>query len=514
MYKEDFIQLTKRLLQDEFEAFMAALETEPPVSIRINPRKFGAIHVEPVEKTPDDTAFNVKDALLMNRAERIPWCETGYYLPRRPSFTYDPLFHAGAYYVQEASSMFLEQAMQTILIDPGIAKSGIRALDLCAAPGGKSTHLLSLLPDDCLLVSNEIIHGRSLVLAENIAKWGRANTIITQNDAIDFGRIPHFFDVIVADLPCSGEGLFRKNPAARNEWSIEQVKLCASRQRRIVRDVWDALKPGGYLIYSTCTFNTEENEDNIRMLSGELGAEIIPITIKPEWNIKPSYGLTVLPPYGLTVLPSYGLNTVLPVYRFFPHHIRGEGFFLALLRKNNDSSEIQVSGSRRRLPGSRTTSQGPKSQVHVPSHIKNMLSNPEKFVFRNANSKIKPGETGIGLCNLLYTIPLKHESAFTTLSACLKIISAGLPLGESKGDDFVPSAPLALSTELSDHAFPSIELSCEQAISYLKRNMMTLPDNTSKGYFLVIYRNIPLGFVKNTGVRANNLFPREWRIRR
>ena len=278
MLNPDFIQRTKRLLQDEFEAFALALETEPPVSIRTNPQKFGAIHLKPA-------SIKGSDWFGMMQMEKVPWCETGYYLPQRPSFMLDPLFHAGAYYVQEASSMFLEQAVLTILSNPDIAKNGITALDLCAAPGGKSTHLLTLLPDDGLLVSNEIIRSRCLILAENIAKWGHSNCFITQNDPKDFRHFPHFFDFIVADLPCSGEGLFRKNPDARKEWSDEQVNFCASRQRRIIRDVWDALKPGGYLIYSTCTFNTEENEDNVEALSDELGAEIVPIPVRPEWNI-------------------------------------------------------------------------------------------------------------------------------------------------------------------------------------------------------------------------------------
>ena len=500
MLNQDFIKLTRRLLPDELESFMAALEAEPPVSIRMNQRKVAAFHLQHIFDLATGSNSERKGT---KQAEKIPWCETGYYLPQRPSFTNDPLFHAGAYYVQEASSMFIEQAMRTILTDPGITKSGITALDLCAAPGGKSTHLLSLLTDDSLLVSNEIIRNRCIILAENIAKWGHANCIITQNDPREFGRLPYFFDLIVADLPCSGEGLFRKNPRARNEWSVELVKLCASRQRRIIRDVWKALKPGGYLIYSTCTFNNEENEDNILTLSGELGAEIIPIPLKPEWNIT-------------------GSN--LPVYRFFPHLIRGEGFSLALLRKNNYSSEFQVAGLSRLLHGTESPVRTPfKAGKAIPSvvnfcyraqvHIKNKLSNPEKFVFCTAGSKIKSGEIGTGFCNMLYAIPAKHESAFTTLSAHLKIISAGLQLGETKGDDLVPSAQLALSTELCDHAFPSIELSCEQAISYLQRNMITLPANMSKGYLLVTYRNITLGFVKNTGVRANNLFPREWRIR-
>jgi len=519
MLKKDFIQRTKLLLGDEFDIFAAALETEPPVSIRINPCK------------SDPFQLNAEGRLLLAQMEKIPWCTTGYYLPQRPSFTYDPLFHAGAYYVQEASSMFLEQAVLTILADPRMSKSGIKALDLCAAPGGKSTHLLTLLPNDSLLVSNEIIRNRSLILAENIAKWGNANVIITQNDPKDFGYIPHFFDVIVADLPCSGEGLFRKYPEAANEWSIEQVKLCASRQRRIIRDVWRTLKPGGYLIYSTCTFNAEENEDNIEALSEELGAEILPIPINTHWNISDARCLCPVADLAAAqfsnprayMTPERDLAaahriSLPPVYRFFPHRTRGEGFFLALLRKKNDAFEGLASQRNTPFEGGRNFSSQVKSSLRLfdpstpakESQIKNMLSTPEKFVFRYDNPKYK--ETGIR--NMLTAIPVIHESAYATLSRYLKIIAVGLPLGETKGKDFIPSAWLALSTELNIHSFPSIELTYKQAISYLKKELIDLPPKTPKGHLLVNYQHIPLGFVKNTETRANNMFPREWRIRR
>ena len=485
MLKPDFIQQTKRLLHDEFESFEAALKTKPPTSIRINPRKYEFVHdVGNATNMDDGSSFDWQRSTAL---AHIPWCKTGYYLPKRPSFTYDPLFHAGAYYVQEASSMFIEQAIQTILADQNFSKTSLTTLDLCAAPGGKSTHLLTLLPDNSLLVSNEIIYNRSLILSENITKWGVVNSIITQNDPKDFGHLPHFFDVIVADLPCSGEGLFRKNPDAQNEWSAEKVKFCASRQRRIIHDVWNALKPGGYLIYSTCTFNTEENEDNVELLACELGAELVPIPIKPEWNI------------------SGALNNELPVYRFFPHRTCGEGFFLALFRKSGQLqySSSQLSASKSPLPAS----------YPVESSIKNMLLDNEKFIYRNIRPKTKASNKREVSYDALYAIPKIHANAFTNLSSCLHIIKACLMLGELRGNDFVPSPSLSLSTELNKHAFPSIALSREQAIIYLKRELIDLTTDTPKGYLLVTYRNIPLGFVKNTGHRANNLYPIEWRIR-
>ena len=186
-------KMRPQLLTD-WEAFLASHQVSPPVSIRINPKKSKAIHVA-----------------------RIPWTEYGYYLDARPSFTLDPSFHAGSYYVQDASSMFLEQAVKQSLD----LSQPLRVLDLCAAPGGKSTHLLSLISPGALLIANEVIGTRATILSENIQKWGHANVIVTHNDPEDFQRLPGYFDAIVVDAPCSGEGLFRKDPEAMNEWSPE-----------------------------------------------------------------------------------------------------------------------------------------------------------------------------------------------------------------------------------------------------------------------------------------------------
>jgi len=283
----------RRLLGDDYEAFERALEGAPTVSLRVNPRKAADGREIPVE-------------------DRVPWCETGRYLTERPAFTFDPLLHAGAYYVQEAASMFLERAVGRYVTKPVVA------LDLCAAPGGKSTHLISTLPEGSLLVSNETIRSRSRVLAENMAKWGAPSVVVTQADAKDFGRLTHRFDLIVADMPCSGEGMFRKTPSARAEWSLEAVRLCAARQRRIVHDVWPALRPGGLFIYSTCTFNTEENEDNLRAFADTFGAEVLPVDAPEAWAV------------------GGALTGTLPICRFWPHRTRGEGFTLAVIRKPDD----------------------------------------------------------------------------------------------------------------------------------------------------------------------------------
>ena len=473
MLNQDFTRRTKELLHEEYDKLEVALDTQPPVSIRINPHKCSA------------------DGSISENTEHIPWCKTGRYLAERPSFTFDPLFHAGTYYVQEAASMFTEQAILTILEDSEISGKQITALDLCAAPGGKSTHLQTLLPNGSLLVSNEVIRSRSMILAENMAKWGMPNNIVTNNDPKDFGRLTHLFDIILADLPCSGEGMFRKDTASRNEWSIDNVKLCASRQRRIIHDVWDTLKPGGWLIYSTCTFNTEENEDNVCTLAEELGAEVIPVHTEREWNI------------------TNALQHDMSVYRFFPHRTRGEGFFLALMQKKH-SPERTI----------KTKSKNEKQAATIPAQIKNMLSEPENFMFytrkksvldntKEAKSRIKNArETAT-----IYAIPEAHKNMYELISEHLNVLSAGVFIGELKGEDFIPSTQLAMSTALQRKVFSSEDLSYEQAIKFLQKESISLPVSAPKGYILITYKDKPLGFVKNIGTRANNMYPQEWRIR-
>ena len=292
---KSFIERIQQLLgEGESQALLQSLEVTSPVSIRRNPLKPSSVDSAEIQ---------------------VPWSSEGYYLSQRPRFTYDPLFHAGCYYVQEASSMFIEQAFRCMETLPK------RVLDLCAAPGGKSTLWRSLLPDGALLVANEPISARSWVLAENLTKWGHPDVVVTQAYPADFSPLTGFFDVVSADVPCSGEGMFRKDEVARQEWSEENVMMCAERQWQIISDIWPTLREGGYLVYSTCTFNREENEDNVARICRELGAECMEIPVSSEWHIS-----------GDTT------GRGLPVYHFFPHRTRGEGFFLALLRKTSEQA--------------------------------------------------------------------------------------------------------------------------------------------------------------------------------
>ncbi|WP_102406739.1 methyltransferase RsmF C-terminal domain-like protein [Parabacteroides bouchesdurhonensis] len=444
----DFITRTRKLLGEEFNELEAALQTEAPVSIRINEKK-GAL--APINGTP------------------VAWSQSGYYLPERLSFTFDPLFHAGAYYVQEASSMFIEQAIKQYV------KTSVKCLDLCAAPGGKSTHLLSLLPEGSLLVSNEVIRSRSNILAENIAKWGNPNSIVINNDPEEIGSLTHLFDVIMTDVPCSGEGMFRKDTDSTGEWSIANVNLCASRSRRIIHDIWNALKPGGILIYSTCTYNTEEDEDNIHYIIEELGAEALSVPTKNEWQI------------------TGALKYNNPVYRFFPHKTKGEGFFLAVLRKaDGDMEEIRIRNKNKKEKG--------KATPIIPSTVKTFLS--DEILFSSEWNG-----------NFLRMQPKSVTEIYPILKERLHLLSAGVCIGELKGKDFIPSQELALSTALNAKAFPSVELNWEEAIKFLKKETVLLPGNIEKGYVLVTYKGFPLGFVKHLGNRTNNLYPQEWRIR-
>jgi len=433
----NFVERTQKILADDFDAFAAALQTTAPTSIRTNNK---------TNHLPD--------------GESIPWCPNGVYLNERPLFTADPLFHGGAYYVQEASSMFLYQAVQQTM---GSTK---HVLDLCAAPGGKTTLLTQFLPNDCLLVSNELIRQRSQILAENVAKWGNSNVVVTNNEPADFGNLTHFFDAIVVDAPCSGEGMFRKDANAINEWSVDNVKLCVDRQRNILTDVWDALKPNGIMVYSTCTFNTEENEENVAWACNELGAQIIKLKIENTNIVETEGG-----------------------YRFYPHNIKGEGFFMAVLKKNDQALT--------------TKNLKVKPDKNIKTMDANMfpikLKDSESYSYYETNNKVIAFKTS-ELNKLLY------------LRKNFNCLIAGLELFEVKGKDLIPSEYLALSKGLDIETCTSIDVDLSTAIAFLKREAINLPEVT-KGYLLITYKNLPLGWVKNVGNRCNNLYPQHWRIR-
>ncbi|MER2998409.1 methyltransferase RsmF C-terminal domain-like protein [Pontibacter populi] len=446
---ETFETRMQRLLGADFSKFQQALQHTPPVSIRVNKQKY------------------TSEVSLSH----VPWSDSGYYLAERPSFTLDPLLHAGAYYVQEASSMFLEQALkQTTDLD-----QPLHVLDLCGAPGGKSTHLASLISKDSLLVSNEVIKSRATILAENIAKWGSGNVLVTNNDPRDFGRLPEFFDVMVVDAPCSGEGMFRKDPQAVQEWSEENVILCARRQQRILSEIWQALKPGGILIYSTCTWNEAENEENMAWLAEQENAQSIKLDVDVSWGIVRSE-----------------LNGV-EGYRFYPHAVQGEGFFLAVMRKAGEAEEEgYTTGKKKKF---KLQEAGKKEKALV----QDWLLNPEDFAWIQHNDTI-------------FTIPENLLEAADEVYQKLYVIYGGTQVAEVAGKKVKPLQPLALSQYLNKEEFNTFELDLEQAIRYLRKEDINLGTNGSD-WVLLQYKGYPLGWAKQIGNRINNYYPKEWRIR-
>lgn len=436
-------------LAGEWDAFQKAHQESLPVSIRLNPKK-------------NESALS---AIAANE-KKISWSEYGYYLKERPSFTLDPIFHAGAYYVQEASSMLLEQAFRQLTGK----KTPIRVLDLCAAPGGKSTHLLSLLSPESLLVTNEVIRSRASVLAENILKWGHSNVVVTNNDPEDFQRLKGFFDMIVVDAPCSGEGLFRKDAEAKNEWSPENAKVCSLRQRRILQDVWPALKEDGFLIYCTCTYNPEENQNNLKWFKEQHNLESIELSMDNHW--------------GVSTIDANGLKG----YQCYPNKVDGEGFFIAVLQKKESQVATRLKAS------------------------KNIFSKPLKVTAAYHDWLKDQLQLFLQFKDYLLAFPESLKSEIEFISSQLKIVSAGTTVGTIKHDKLIPDHALAMSIHLEKTKFPIINVSKEQALFYLRKEVFW-KDGLAKGFSLIEYEEITLGFVNVLDNRMNNLYPAEWRIR-
>lgn len=464
----DFENYTQQLLGDElYSRLKSGLESDiTPTSIRLNPFKAAEL----------DVTEELQDAI-------VPWCgSTGRYLKERPNFTFDPLLHAGVYYVQEAASMFVDLAVRTLIKQP------VTMLDLCAAPGGKSTALRAALPEGSLLFSNEPMRPRAQILSENLQKFGHEDIIVTNNYPRDYRKSRLMFDAILADVPCSGEGMFRKDDGARQEWSLQNVDNCWHLQREIVSDIWNCLRPGGLLIYSTCTFNAHEDEENVEWIANELGAEFVELPIDDSWNITPA------------VVGSA------PVYRFMPGISRSEGLFLAVLRKPaNEDVELSLSAKDNTSKADRQKKQKKASakkgaqQAKMPN-IPIPLVDPARFTLRQI------GDTYIA-------VPSRWLDIFDAANSSLRIMHAGVGIGTMKGKDIIPDHSLALSRQLSKEVYPRVEVDYAEAISYLRKEAVVLPPDTPRGFVVLTYRGTPIGFEKNIGNRANNLYPQEWRIK-
>lgn len=455
---DEFTSRMKDMLgESEYDQFDKAIKSTSPTSIRVNP---------------------LKPSMDIPYGQIVPWCKTGRYLEQRPSFTFDPLFHAGSYYVQEASSMFVNHIISTLISEPSTV------LDLCAAPGGKSTLTISALPQGSVLIANEIVRQRANILAENITKWGNPNTIVTNNCASDFQPLGPIFDLIICDAPCSGEGMFRKDPQSIDEWSTANVAMCQERQREILSDIWQCLKPGGLLIYSTCTYNTLENEENAVWAAEQLGAELLSIDIPSEWNVS-----------GNKLS-----NSSFSTFRFFPHKTQGEGFFACIMRKNSDA-EIPPTRTSKNKEHKKGADNRKGKELPMPKDIKQWLSHPEQYTFKSTTTSHT-------------AFPTQHIHLLEQALAHLKVIHYGITIANIKGKTIIPAHSLAMSASLNAEMFPSTELTEQQAIAYLRTEPITLSPSTPTGYVLLKYKGLPLGFAKNIGNRANNLYPSEWRIRK
>lgn len=413
-----------------------AFDSAPSVSVRLNPGKPGA---------------------EFDGGVSVPWCRYGLMLSDRPSFTLDPAFHAGAYYVQDSSAMFVG-CVARLFIER--KDRPLRVLDLCAAPGGKTTDLAASLREVCgdsfLLVANEVMKQRAQILCDNVGRWGDPNVVVTSVDPKAFGSLEGFFDIIVADVPCSGEGMFRKDDEAVRQWSEDNVALCEARQRRIVADVWGALADGGTMVYSTCTFNSRENDGNIRWMIGNLDASAVTMDLDYPGVIRTEFGFSLVP--GL---------------------VRGEGQYCSAVRKNGGSSARIC----------------PFRPAKGPSFDR-LFNTGMEFIQKNGT---------------VIAVPRVIASEVEAL-APLRPLMKGVAVGEVKGKDLVPHADLALADCLSDDAFPMVEVDRQTALAFLHKDPIVLKD-APRGLIIVCYGSLKLGFVKNLGNRCNNLLPQGRRIR-
>lgn len=442
---EAFIERMKLEWPDEVDEILAGLEAEGATSIQVNAIKGTTIDFE---------------------HPKVPWFEQGMILASRPIFPLDPLWHSGSYYVQDASSMFLGYVLSQLPLP-----ANTLALDFCASPGGKSLIFQNILKDKLELVSNEIHPQRNSILRENLTKAGYGNVMVTQADSAAFLRADILFDAILIDAPCSGEGMFRKDMKARTEWSPGLVEKCARRQEEMLDDMVECLKPGGVLIYSTCTFAREENESQIDRLLSSGNWEVIRIPVEDAWGLVES---------RLDSGEHCG-------YRFFPHRLKaGEGLFMSVIRKKGHAEPVSTSPKRQKR--NKVKTKLPELGEWLPDGMELV----DHFGELYAQSPLQKELYGLFVDKLKVTMP-------------------GIALGEMKGKDLIPAHSLALSTKRKVKV-PVTELSREEALEYLRRNPLSADQFTGKGWQLVSYNSQILGWVKVLPNRINNYYPKGWRL--
>ena len=448
------------------DILLPALNTEPDTAIRINLCKSSI-------------------SLFYEGMSAVPWCDSAFYLDNRPRFTFNPLLHAGVFYVQDASSTVYETIVRNLFQD-----APVKAADLCAAPGGKTTAILNGLPEGSVMLANEFVASRANILKENLCKYGYPDVVVTNTDTSRLASMRGYFDLVTIDAPCSGEGMMRKEEVARTQWSEGLIRQCASLQREIIDNAVGMLAPGGYLIYSTCTFNTTEDEDNAAYIAETYGLSPVDTGLAGKFGIQPQ------------------AKGDIPCLRFMPGFTRGEGLFVAVFRKSMHNADSMHNA---------------QCTMHNHGQLKGKKSKDKKKDNR-AKTKTDSGllTTAKSWVDGGFEIRQHNETllAISPLTADLlshipkdvRIMSAGIEVGEIKGKDLIPSHLLAMSTAFAQ-TFPEVELSEEDALRYLSREAIALQPDTPKGYVTLSYRGFPLGFVKNLGNRSNNLYPNEYRIR-
>ena len=462
------------------DGLVDALEnTSPVVSVRVNRRRSLDGSLSPV--------------LACAASDPVPWCPAGFYLPQRPDFTHDPAMHQGAYYVQDASSMILGRVAGHVAGLLGGGAASLRYLDACAAPGGKTTAAIDALPADALVVANEFDFRRAEVLKENVEKWGHPHVAVSRGDTARFRRLGGWFDIIAADVPCSGEGMMRKDETARTQWTPALVAECAARQWEIVENLWPALAPGGFFIYSTCTFNRIENEQMVERMERELGAIRVEVP---------------LPADGTGIVADRGMM------RFLPGRVRGEGLFMSVLRKPGEyepRTPVEVSGrkatkqaaGRNHMPKGCSNKKGKADACAVlPAQASGMLSE-----WLDGDFVALPGRDG----ETVEAVARRYEPLSRELDSALDLILRGVDAGRMKGGKLVPAQGLALSQALRPEAFPQVDVDRDTALSFLRRESLGGFD-APRGWVLLTHGGLPLGFVNNLGNRANNTYPSPWRI--
>ena len=442
-------RMRKQLGAEEAEGLFAALDTTSPVAVRLNPAKCG-------------------DVGVWSDGEVVAWSKNGRKLQERPSFTLDTAFHAGAYYVQEAASQFIDH------IIAGEELQGKRVLDMCAAPGGKTTIYSTAVGVEGLVVANEYVRSRANVLADNVRKWGYGNVLVTNNAPEHLAQFEGWFDLVAVDAPCSGEGMFRKEEVARTDWSEEAVKMCVARQLSIVREAWQSLRDGGMFIYSTCTFNEDEDEGVLRTFIEEMGEVFAPsqrVEIDKNWGVV------------------RGEIGAFQTFRFFPHKTDSEGLFVAVARKAESTTQRTPKARKKVMQ---------EVDKNARKELMRYLQQPENYTFAM-------------VADTIYAYPTEQYKAVQTLSENLTAIYSGVAMGQIFKGKLKPDWALSQYVGFERKAVAVEEAEEARALDYLRKKDIAV-GNMAEGINLVTYNGRALGFAKRVGARCNNLYPNSLKI--